>query len=153
MSGARGQPAGTSARTAGRIALAAWGGLLALHLLWHLWLAPVPPARAPAVLLLALGPLLLPARGLIQGRSSAYVWACLLSLAYLTHGLVELWAGAWLPGALESVLAVVLFTAAAVFARLEARARRGAAPSGPGAAAGHRGPADRPGSDSSSGAP
>lgn len=124
-------PSAPRVRALWRLAVAAWAGLLALHLLWHLWLAPVPMERAPGVLLLALGPLLLPVRGLLQGRPATHLWASALGLGYLTHGIVELWDGARWLGALESALAVAFFAGALYYARLRSRELRAPGGGGP----------------------
>ena len=42
-------------------------------------------------LLLIVGPLLLPLRGLLHARRYTISWSCFLALLYFTHGVVEAW--------------------------------------------------------------
>ena len=73
-----------------RIAAAASGILIALILLcvaWELWLAPLRPGGSWLVLKVL--PLLAALFGTLRGRRYTYQWASMLSLVYLTEGLVR----------------------------------------------------------------
>lgn len=61
--------------------------LIILSLLWERWLAPIRPGGS--WLMLKAVPLLLPLRGLLNGKRYSYQWSSLLILAYLTEGLVR----------------------------------------------------------------
>lgn len=61
--------------------------LIVLSLLWERWLAPIRPGGS--WLMLKAVPLLLPLRGLLNGKRYTYQWSSLLILAYLTEGLVR----------------------------------------------------------------
>ncbi|NCW88979.1 MAG: DUF2069 domain-containing protein [Rhodocyclales bacterium] len=61
--------------------------LIMLSLLWERWLAPIRPGGS--WLMLKAVPLLLPLRGLLNGKRYTYQWSSLLILAYLTEGLVR----------------------------------------------------------------
>lgn len=104
------------ARTA---TLAGHFGLLALLLAWQLWLSP-PALLLGLVLVLLIGPLLLPLRGIVQGRPKSHFWASLLALFYLLHGAGELIATPQdRPLALmEITLALCLFIGALSYVRL-----------------------------------
>jgi uncharacterized membrane protein len=67
-------------------ALAGYFGLFGLLLLWFAWLEP--PGRLPValVLLILVGPLLWPLRGLLHGRPYTHAWAAFLALFYFTVG-------------------------------------------------------------------
>lgn len=67
-----------------RIALAAWIALIALCVLWEVWLAPIRPGGS--WLALKALPLLLPLRGLLRAENKSYQWALLLILLYLFEG-------------------------------------------------------------------
>jgi uncharacterized membrane protein len=63
--------------------------LLALCLVWELWLAPLRPedrcSRSKAA------PLALPLAGIYAGRRYTYQWSSLLVLAYFAEGVVRAW--------------------------------------------------------------
>ena len=61
--------------------------LIVLSLLWERWLAPIRPGGS--WLMLKAVPLLLPLRGLLNGKRYTYQWSSLLILAYITEGLVR----------------------------------------------------------------
>lgn len=105
------------ARTA---TLAGYFGLLALLLAWQLWLSP-PALLLGLVLVLLIGPLLLPLRGIVQGRPKSHFWASLLALFYLLHGAGEFVATPQdRPLALmEIALALCLFIGALSYVRLK----------------------------------
>ncbi|MEW6645745.1 MAG: DUF2069 domain-containing protein [Pseudomonadota bacterium] len=105
------------ARTA---TLAGYFGLIALLLAWQLWLSP-STLPAGLVLLVLVGPLLLPLRGLLQGRPKSHFWASLLALLYLLHGAGEAFAT---PGdrplaVMEIALALCLYIGALSYVRLK----------------------------------
>lgn len=73
-----------------RIAAAASAALIALIFLcvaWELWLAPLRPGGSWLVLKVL--PLLGALFGTLRGRRYTYQWASMLSLVYLTEGLVR----------------------------------------------------------------
>ncbi len=100
--------------------------LIMLCLLWEGWLAPLRPGGS--LLILKAVPLLLPLRGILQGRRYTYQWACMFILLYFAEGAARAWSdagfSAWLAGA-EVVLALLFFTAAIMVARLTAPSRMG----------------------------
>jgi len=71
------------------LALVGFFGLFALMMLWPTVLAH--PAHFPValVLILTVGPLLLPMRGLLDQRLNSCSWAAYISLFYFIHGSVE----------------------------------------------------------------
>jgi uncharacterized membrane protein len=111
--------------------------LIALSLLWELWLAPLRPGGSWLVLKVL--PLLLPLPGMLAGRRYTHQWASMLALAYLTEGIVRATSD---PGpsaryaAIEIVLVAIWFFASVFYARLtrpgaQAPGREGAADGGP----------------------
>ena len=94
-------------------------GLLALCLLWELWLAPLRPGGS--LLALKAAPLALPIAGILNGRRYTYQWSLMLILAYFAEGVARAWsergASQALAGA-EIVLSLVFFAATVAFARL-----------------------------------
>lgn len=90
--------------------------LIVLSLLWERWLAPIRPGGS--WLMLKALPLLLPLRGLLNGKRYTYQWSSLLILAYLTEGLVratsDTGTSQWL-AILETVLSSVYFISVLMF--------------------------------------
>ncbi|RMG54240.1 MAG: DUF2069 domain-containing protein [Gammaproteobacteria bacterium] len=110
----------------------AWGlalfglfGLMAALTLWHAWIAP--PRELPRALLLivTVGPLFLPMRGLLHGRPRTAAWATFLALFYFIAGIDHIATpGARAFGWVETLLALCLFLGSMFYARLEGRRRR-----------------------------
>jgi uncharacterized membrane protein len=101
------------------VAAAALIGLIALCLLWELWLAPLRPGGS-FVALKAL-PLVFPLRGVLEGRRYTFQWSSMLILAYFAEGLTRAWGerGASQQFAIaEVVLSLAFFAAAVSYARL-----------------------------------
>jgi uncharacterized membrane protein len=99
-----------------QLALGAWLALIALSLLWELWLPLRPGGVWWAVKVV---PLLLALPGVARARPYTMQWALLLSLAYLLDGLVRIvdpTPTRWL-AATEVVFAFVFFFGAIVYLR------------------------------------
>ena len=93
--------------------------LLVLCLAWELWLAPLRPGGS-LIALKAL-PLLLPLRGIFEGKRYTYQWSSMLILAYFAEGVMRAWAERSLSQYLamgEILLSLVFFAATVGFARL-----------------------------------
>ncbi|OAI50609.1 hypothetical protein AYO46_09840 [Betaproteobacteria bacterium SCGC AG-212-J23] len=92
--------------------------LIALCVLWELWLAPLRPGGS--FLALKALPLALPLPGILRGRRYTYQWSSMLILAYLAEGVTRTWSergASQLLALAEIVLSVVFFAAAVSFAR------------------------------------
>ena len=93
--------------------------LLALCLLWELWLAPLRPGGS--LLALKAAPLVLPLAGIYAGRRYTYQWSSLLVLAYLAEGVVRAWSESGISQLLavaEIALSVACFSSLVAYARL-----------------------------------
>ena len=93
--------------------------LIALSVVWELWLAPLKPGGS-LVALKAL-PLALPLAGILKGKRYTYQWSSMLILAYLAEGVTRAWAEGGASRSLavvEVVLSAVFFAAAVSYARL-----------------------------------
>jgi uncharacterized membrane protein len=96
--------------------------LIALCLLWELWLAPLRPGGSWLVLKVI--PLLAPLPGTLRGHRRTFQWSSMLILAYVAEGIVRAMTehgSARLLAALEIVLALFFFCAAVAFARATQR--------------------------------
>lgn len=72
------------------MALLGYFGLLMFLPLWHIVLVPSEMAKA-TVLLLTVGPLLLPLPGILKRNPYTFAWANFIALFYLLHGLTLIW--------------------------------------------------------------
>lgn len=107
------------------LAVASVLGLIALGLAWELWLAPLRPGGS--WLAVKVLPLCLPIAGLLRMRLYTYRWTSLLVWLYFAEGVVRATSdrGASVPlAALETVLALLLFIACALHARLRLGPRK-----------------------------
>ncbi|MBK7544066.1 MAG: DUF2069 domain-containing protein [Candidatus Competibacteraceae bacterium] len=68
------------------VTLVGYFGLFALLLLWFAWLEPSKRVPVSLVLVLLVGPLLLPLRGLLYGRPYTCAWSSFLALFYFSAG-------------------------------------------------------------------
>ena len=108
------------------VATACLVALIALCVVWEMWLAPLRPGGSWLVLKVL--PLLLPLRGVLRGSLYTFQWAAMLSLVYVMEGAVRgmtdpmaLSAGF---GWLELVLAGGFFWAALAYVRPAKKASR-----------------------------
>jgi uncharacterized membrane protein len=101
------------------LATATLVALILLCLLWELWLAPLRPGGS-LIALKAL-PLLIPLRGIFEGKRYTYQWTSMLILAYFAEGVTRAWSDRGLSQALaaaEILLSLAFFAAAVTYARL-----------------------------------
>ncbi len=113
-------------RLAYGVALVGYFGLFLLLFAKTIWLAPPTSVPVVVVLLVLVGPLLLPLRGLLYGRPYTFAWTSLLALAYFTHGMVEAYSSpAERPLAIIEVLfSTALYGGAVAYSRLRSRELR-----------------------------
>jgi uncharacterized membrane protein len=106
------------------ITLTTYFGLFLLLIAWSVWLEP--PRRLPValVLIVLVGPLLLPLRGLLHGHPYTHAWTSFMALFYFVAGVFNA-AGVmnrpWLAW-LEIALSVMLFFGAVFYTRAKVRA-------------------------------
>jgi len=100
-------------------ALAGFFGLFALLMLWNTVLAPSTRFPVALVLLVAVTPLLLPMRGLLDRNPRSCAWAAYVSLIYFIHGSAEAYVNVAerLYASLEIMLSLMLFFGAAFYVR------------------------------------
>ncbi len=108
-----------------RLAVGSVLGLIALGLVWELWLAPLRPGGSWLVLKVL--PLCLPLAGLLKNRMYTYRWLSLLLWLYFAEGVVRAW-GDRAPGnylaLLQVLLCVLLFVACSLHVRLRLKGPR-----------------------------
>ena len=100
-------------------ALTGFFGLFALLMLWNTVLVPSTRFPVALVLLVAVTPLLLPMRGLLDRNPRSCAWAAYASLIYFLHGSVEAYVNAdeRLYASLEILLSLMLFFGSAFYVR------------------------------------
>ncbi len=99
-------------------------GLIALCVLWEAWLAPLRPGGS-WMMLKAL-PLMPAVFGVLRGKRYTYQWLSMLSLLYLTEGVLRA-TDPGLAGPLalaEAALSVTLFLSTMLYARVTGGGRR-----------------------------
>ncbi len=107
-----------------RVALGAHLALFFVLFARIIWLAPPASFPRSLALLLTLGPLLLPLRGMLRAIPYTLAWSSFLALWYFTLGVFDASAPPvrWL-GVLEALLAALWFAGALLFVRWNARSR------------------------------
>ena len=94
-------------------------GLIALCLLWELWLAPLRPGGSFLALKALSLALALP--GVLRARRYTYQWSSLLILAYRAEGVTRAWSDRGLSQQLaagEIALSAAYFAAVVAYARV-----------------------------------
>ncbi len=112
-------------RAARWVSLACYLGLIAWLMTWIVLLDGAAREHISLWLLLFVGPLLLPLRGVLAGRDKPLIWGALIGLLYLVHGGVTAWTDPvqrWL-GLIEAGLSLVYLISASYFIRWRAVAR------------------------------
>ncbi|TDF41611.1 DUF2069 domain-containing protein [Alteromonadaceae bacterium M269] len=105
-----------------RLALTSYVLLLAWVSLWHLWLTEDTLNSAWFLTLLWVIPLLLPLKGLIQGKPYTHAWANFIIMFYLLHGFTAIYTSSeWFYALIELVIASSMFVGCSFFARLRGR--------------------------------
>ncbi|WP_333874496.1 DUF2069 domain-containing protein [Methylobacter sp.] len=102
------------------IALIGFFGLFALLMLWNTVLTPSTRFPVALVLLVAVTPLLLPMRGLLDRNPRSCAWAAYVSLIYFLHGTTEAYVNAdeRLYASFEIMLSLMLFFGTTFYVRL-----------------------------------
>ena len=95
------------------------GVTLILLTAWTVWLSPPEELPIALVLLVGVGPLLLPLRGLLHGRPYTFAWASFLVLLYLVHAVLEIYSSPAdrLLATAELLFALMLYGGAVAYAR------------------------------------
>lgn len=70
-------------------ALVGFFGLFLLLMAWHTLLSPSAKLPTALVLIVGIGPLLLPFKGLLNRNLKSCTWMSYLSLPYFVHGVIE----------------------------------------------------------------
>ena len=105
------------------LTLTGYFGLLGFIPLWYLVLQPIEAKFVSMTLLLQVGPLLFPLRGILHGRVYTHAWAMYLSLFYFIIGI---WyagdSSTRLFGIIFSLLSVLFFVGCMFYTRFQGKA-------------------------------
>lgn len=99
--------------------------LIVLNLAWELWLAPLKPGGSWLALKAAV--LLIPLKGILEGRRYTYQWMSMFILLYFTEGVMRSWSDKGLSsllGLIEVGSSLVFFFAAIGYAKQTAASSR-----------------------------
>jgi len=102
------------------LALASHLALITWLALWYFALDTKAEYSITFVLLVYILPLLLPLKGVIEGKPYTHAWACFIVLFYFLHAITIIYAEPdylWY-ASLELVLAIGMFVGCSVYARL-----------------------------------
>lgn len=106
-----------------QVALSSYFLLIMWLITWHFWLTPDKPTSTLFTILFWIIPILLPFKGLIQGKPYTFAWTNFIVMYYLLHGLTAIYAveGERLYALIEIILCCGLFTGGSFYARLRGR--------------------------------
>lgn len=106
-----------------RLTLTSYLMLIIWLVLWHFVLTPDKPTSNLFSVLFWIIPILLPAKGLFEGKPYTHAWTNFIVMYYLLHGLTAVYAvdGERLYALVEIILCCTLFTGCSFYARLKGR--------------------------------
>lgn len=107
------------------LTLSGYFGLMAGFYLWHLWLHPLEKHLVSIVLLLQIGPLMFPLKGLLQGKAYTHAWSMYLAIFYFVVGVWYAGADTQFRFGLYIIFtSLTFFTGAMFYARLAGRRQK-----------------------------
>ena len=107
------------------MALSSYLALITFIFVWLLWIEPPAPEFRSLALLLQLGPLLFPLRGILHGRAYTHAWAAYLALFYLVIGVWYASADDTKTyGILVSLLSIGFYIGCVFYARLKGKSEK-----------------------------
>lgn len=107
-------------------ALASFFGLMITLICWITLGTHSSNYPTSGFLILALGPLLFPLRGLLHGKPYTHAWTTFLMLFYFSHGIGEVYSaeGFSIYASLEVLFSLLTFVASITFIKLNAIMKR-----------------------------
>ena len=107
------------------LTLVSYFGLMILIFCWHLWIKPLEPEFISITLLIQLGPLMFPLRGILHGKAYTHAWAAYMALLYFIIGIWNASAEASrIFGILISLLSLSFFIGCVFYARFSGKANQ-----------------------------
>ncbi len=107
-------------RLSQNIALIGYFSLLVILMANIVLMIPSRHFPTALVMLVIVGPLMFPLKGLLNNNLYTYQWASFLSLPYFAHGITEMSAypELWIAGLVEALAAVAMYTGCVMYARI-----------------------------------
>jgi len=109
------------------ITLLGYFGLLTFIPLWYLLIEPIEARFISMTILIQMGPLLFPLRGILHGRVYTHAWSMYLALFYF---IVGIWyagdSSTRLFGIIFSLLSVMFFVGSMLYTRFQGKAEKAA---------------------------
>ena len=103
--------------------LTGYFGLLAFIPVWHILITPLAPEFMSITLLVQVGPLMFPLRGLLHGKVYTHAWAMYLALFYFVIGIWYAGDESTRPfGIIFSLLSVAFFLGTMFYTRFQGKA-------------------------------
>ena len=100
-------------------------GLMLFIPLWHLVITPLPAKFMSVTLLIQVGPLMFPLRGLLHGKVYTHAWSMYLALFYFVVGI---WYAGDVStrtfGVIFSLLSILFFIGTMLFTRFQGMAEK-----------------------------
>ena len=106
-----------------KLTLTSYVLLIIWLVIWHFFLTIDKNTSTTFTLLFWIVPILLPAKGLIEGKPYTYAWTNFIVMYYLLHGLTAVYAveGERLYALVEIILCCMLFSGCSFYARMRGR--------------------------------
>lgn len=106
------------------LTLSGYFGLMITIFSWHLWIDPLPAEFISITLLIQLGPLMFPLRGILNGKAYTHAWASYMALFYMIVGVWYASAESTRAfGILISTFSMAFYTGAIFYARYQGQAQ------------------------------
>ena len=106
------------------LAMLGYIGLIALILIWNIWILPANEIGISLILMIMAAPLLFPLKGMLKAHRYTFAWGSFLALAYFSYGVMEAWASPTHAdyGLLMVVFSLMWFGFALAYVRFSPRA-------------------------------
>ena len=108
------------------LALSGYFGLFVLLFVWTIYLVPPTIFPVSIVLLFYVGPLLIPMRGLLNGKLYTHAWVHFMALFYFTVGVMIAAANVEerVYALMQVTLSIMMFIGSMMYVRVKARETR-----------------------------
>ena len=112
-------------RIANGITLLGYFGLIVGIYVWHMWINKTPDYAISIMLVIQLGPLMFPLRGLLNGKAYTHAWSMYLAIFYFVVGVWYAGADAQMPFGMYIVACSLIFFAGTLLYTRYARSSGG----------------------------
>jgi uncharacterized membrane protein len=111
-------------RIANGITLLGYFGLIVGIYVWHMWINKTPDYAISIMLIVQLGPLMFPLRGLLNGKTYTHAWSMYLAIFYFVVGVWYAGADAQMRFGMYIVAcSLIFFTGTLLYTRYAGRSK------------------------------